>query len=85
MFVYRLIKKNTAKLNQTGRHRWIDPASDPDQDYVYFLGSETLYYNTSYTLPDKSIIPFNSTIMGIIGLRLFRLLYNYFQVIPRNS
>jgi len=34
--------------------------SDPDQEYIYIIGSET-YPTTSYILSDESSIPFNST------------------------
>jgi len=35
-------------------------ASGPDQEYIYFIGSETLP-STCYILFDESRIPFNST------------------------
>jgi len=41
---------------QTDRRSWLDySASDPDQDYIYFMGSETLpfaiYFMGSETIP----------------------------------
>jgi len=38
-------------------------ASDPDQEYIYFMGSETLP-SACYILSDASSIPFYSTSNG---------------------
>jgi len=48
---------------QSGGHVWIDSASDPDQEYIYFIASKTLP-STCYVLSDKSNIPFYSTSNG---------------------
>jgi len=39
-----------------------DP-SDPDQEYIYFMGSETIP-SACYILSDESSIPFYSTSNG---------------------
>jgi len=41
----------------------IDSASDPDQEYIHFMGSETLS-SICYIIFDKSNIPFYSTSNG---------------------
>jgi len=41
----------------------MDSASDPDQEYIYFVGSETLS-SACYILSDESSIPFYSTSNG---------------------
>jgi len=41
----------------------IDSASDPDQEYIYFMGSETLP-SACYILSDESGITFYSTSNG---------------------
>jgi len=48
---------------RTDGHGYIDLASDPDQEYIYFVGSETLPY-ACYILSDESSIPFYSTSNG---------------------
>jgi len=57
--VARIVSEITAFIRTDG-HGWIDSASDPDQEYIYVMGSETLPF-TCYILSDKSIIPFYST------------------------
>jgi len=51
----------------------MDSASDPDQEYIYFMGSETLP-SACYILSDESSIPFYSTSNG----------YNYNNQINNN-
>jgi len=41
----------------TDGHGQIDSASDPDQEYIYFMGSETLP-SACYILSDESSIPY---------------------------
>jgi len=41
----------------------MESASDPDQEYIYFMGSETLP-STCYILSDEASIPFYSTSNG---------------------
>jgi len=48
---------------RTDGHGLIDSASDPDQEYIYFMGSETLP-SACYILSDESSIPFYSTSNG---------------------
>jgi len=46
---------------RTDRRTWLDRlASDPVQEYIYFMGSETLP-SACYILSDESSIPFYST------------------------
>jgi len=42
-----------------------DSASDPDQEYIHFMGSETLP-SACYILSNESSIPFYSSVTGII-------------------
>jgi len=53
-------------------------ASDPDQEYIHFMGSETLP-SACYILSDESSIPFYSTRGSIVCTELsdFRLKTKY--------
>jgi len=44
-------------------YNWIDSASDPDQEYIYFMWSDTLP-SARFILSDESSIPFYSTSNG---------------------
>jgi len=57
-----IVSETTAFIRTDG-HGWIDSASDPDQKYIYFMGSETLL-SACYILSDESSIPFYSTSNG---------------------
>jgi len=48
---------------RTDGHGQIDSASDPGQEYIYLMGSETLP-SACYIFPDESSIPFYSTSNG---------------------
>jgi len=48
---------------RTYGHGLIDSASDPDQEYIYFMVSETLL-SACYIFSDESFIPFYSTSNG---------------------
>jgi len=48
---------------RTNGHGFIDAASDPDQEYIYFIRSETLP-SACYILSDETSIPFYSTSNG---------------------
>jgi len=50
----------------------MDSASDPDQEYIYFMGSETLP-SACYTVSDESSIPFYSTSNGNKNKKAFCL------------
>jgi len=48
---------------RTDGHGWIDSASDPDQEYIYFMESETLT-SACYVLSDESSITFYSLLFS---------------------
>jgi len=48
---------------RTDGHGYIDSASDPNQEYIYFMGSETLP-SACYILSDESSTPFYTTSNG---------------------
>jgi len=49
---------------RTDGHGKIHSPSDPDEEYVYYMGSEALPSIFSYFLSDESSIPFYSTSNG---------------------
>jgi len=53
-----LIVSNISAFIRTDGHGKIDSASDPDQEYMYFMGSETLP-SACYIISDESSIPAN--------------------------
>jgi len=62
-----IVSEISAFIRTDGRGK-IDSLSDPDQEYIYFIGSETLP-SACYILSDESRISFYSTSIIII--------YNY--------
>jgi len=53
-----LILSEISAFIRPGRRIWLlDSATDPDQAYIYFMGSETLP-SACYILSDESSIPF---------------------------
>jgi len=52
---------------------------DPDQEYIYFLGSETLP-SACYILSDKSSIPFYSTSNGYKNFKELILVFEAFKI-----
>jgi len=58
-----LIFSEISALIRTDGQGKIDSASDPDQEYIYFVGSETLP-SVCYIPFDKCSIPFYSTSNG---------------------
>jgi len=63
--ILAIIRTDRQTDRQTDRRTdgWIDSASDPDQEYINFMGSETLP-STCYILSDESSIPLCSTSKG---------------------
>jgi len=58
-----LIVSKISAFMRTNGYGKIDSASDPDQEYMYFMGSET-FPSACYILSDESSIPFYSTSNG---------------------
>jgi len=71
---YILLDESSIPFYSTSNgHGWIDSASDPDQEYIHFMGSEThpsacnilmgseTLPSAGYILLDESSIPFYST------------------------
>jgi len=52
-----LIVSEISAFIRTNGHGYIDSATDPDQEYMYFMASETLP-SACYILSDESSIPF---------------------------
>jgi len=67
--LYSFRDLNVHPDGQTGGHAWIDSASDPDQDCIYFMGSETLP-SACYILSDESSIPFTRRVKNPFTLRV---------------
>jgi len=61
--IVALTVSEISAFKRTDGHGWIDSASDPDQEYIYFMGSETLP-SACYILSDEYSIPFYSTNNG---------------------
>jgi len=58
--VVAFIVSDISAFIRTDGHGLIDSASNPDQEYIYFMGSETLP-SACYILSEESNIPFYST------------------------
>jgi len=58
-----LIVSQISAFIRTDGHGYIDSASDPDEEYIYFVGSETLP-SACFILSDESSIPFYCTSNG---------------------
>jgi len=55
--IVALVVSEISAFIRTDGYGKIDSASNPDQEYIYFMGSETLP-SACYTLSDESSIPF---------------------------
>jgi len=76
--IYRICKPNpsiaafivseTAAFIRTDGHGWIDSVNDPDQEYIYLMGSETLP-STYYIISEESSITFYSTSNGYNNIK----------------
>jgi len=50
---YRTISYSFQYIRTYG-HGWIDSVSDPDQEYIYFMGNILYYGISKYSLPYES-------------------------------
>jgi len=66
-----LIVSEISAFIRTDGHGWIDSASDPDQEYIYFMGLEKLPFACDI-LSDESSIPFYPTNNGYKKLHFVR-------------
>jgi len=65
-----IVSEISAFITQTDGHGKIDSVSDPDQEYIYFMGSET-HSSACYILADESSLPFYSTSNGYLFKSFF--------------
>jgi len=68
-----IVSKISAFIRTDGQTDMVDSASDPDQEYIYFMGSETLLLPVTY-LPTNLIYPFTLRVTGIINIAYWRYL-----------